>query len=263
MATEYEREETVETRRDRRGNLLLPLLAIVVLLLIAWVVWLLFRDAGVKNNNQYQNQNQSEFQTNINAGSFSRSLPAHAETVPAGPLNVLVMLNGTATRESSVTVKYNDVDYANGSTSIDANGQVLRRDLKDSLPDGIYTVSYRICGTDTKCQDGSYQFKVDSNARGGYQTLTGRNAITISMDSEGFNPANIIVNKGTRLTWRNNTKSNYSLYPGTEEVKKYYPNLNSGPIRENGTYTFTVTERGFVPYFAQDGRIIKGNIIVE
>lgn len=255
------RDEVEKDRMyDKRGRLLLPLLAIIVLSLIAWVIWLLFRDAGNFYNNQ--SQNQGEFTESINAGSFYRSLPSHRETIPEYPLNVVILVNGRATASSKIEIKNNGGDYGSGNTIVESDGKVLRRDVLSSTPDGIYTVNYSICGTDAQCQNGQFQFKINKNGAD-YQNLNERDAVTVNIDSNGFNPANIVVSEDTRITWRNNTNQNYTIYPGNEDLGKYFPGLNSGTVAPGRSFSLTASETGYISYYAKEGKIIKGNFIIE
>lgn len=249
--------------RGRNWGWLWSLLALLVLLFFGWLLYKGVSGGDINiNQNQENNQNQ-QFAGEKKSANFQTSVPAQGNTIPAPPINVVIATNTNATNQSSITVNKDGKDYSAGSLNLESNGQVLRRAVQSSAPDGIYTVNYNICGSDNRCQDGNYQFRVDRTATQDFRDLTGSNNVTVGIANGQFNPSNIIVKRGTRITWQNNDGRSHTLYPGREGSEKYFPNLSSGAISSGGNFSLTISETGYFPYFAKDGQVINGQIVVR
>lgn len=265
----YRDEDRVRNVRDdgygdrRTGNNLAWLWALLILLLLGLGAWWLWRNANRSINiNQNQNVNQ-DFKGEQRVSSFEKSLPNHAQTVPAAPMYVVVQTKGTAANESTVTVNRDNQDFGTGSTIVESEGRVLRRAVVANAPEGIYTVNYRICGTDANCQNGNYQFKINKNSTEGFQDLTNRQNVTINITADGkLNPEKVIVSKGTKITWQNNDNSSHQLVPGVVGAEKLYPNLVR-TVNANSSFSLNASLLGWANYFIKDGDTVTGEVIVR
>lgn len=246
----------------RRNNGLGWLLALLILLLLGLGAWWLWSNNRNLNINQNQNVNQ-EFRGEQRVSSFEKGLPAHAETVPATPMFVVIQTKGTAANESSVNINRDNQDFGTGSTIVESEGKVLRRAMVSNAPEGIYTVNYRICGTDANCQNGNFQFKVDKDSTNGFKDLTNQSNVTVNINADGkLDPEKIIVSRGTSITWKNNDNSSHQLVPGVVGAEKLYPNLTR-TVNANGTFSLNASLIGWANYFIKDGDISTGQVIVR
>lgn len=85
--------------RDRNGvaSWLIPLLALLLLALFGW--WI-YKSAGGQNiniNQNQENEQNQQFAGEQRSGSFQNSIPAHGQTIPATPANVVIATNATST----------------------------------------------------------------------------------------------------------------------------------------------------------------------
>lgn len=267
---DYERPGDVENRSDkpayeqdgRRTGLLSLLLALLFLLLIGGLVWWYFtqRDQG----DATVQEATGEYRDEVRVQGLGKTLPEHRQVVPAAPANIIITTNtSTLTGNSTITIDKDGKDYGEDKALVIGSGKVLRRDMDENAPDGIYTVNYRLCSQGRDCLTGSYQFKIDENLDKNYEDRTRDSAVTVNFENGKLNPERFIISQGTRVTWQNKEATVYRLYPGSEEVKNIFPRLTSGPISQNGTFTFVITEQGYIEYFAENGNKIEGKIIVK
>lgn len=261
------REEIVRERRDdeprREGSPLGWILALLLIILTIGLVWwfLTSRDL-VDNNGKNDNQNQ-KFADEVKVEGMRQTLPSHGEVVPALPANVVVYAKEKQGTNSTIKIENGGTEYGEGNTRIESNGQIIRRDIRDSAPEGIYRVTYRLCESGSQCREGSYEFEVDMDSDDGYVDRTNQRQVEITINEDGLSPKNVTISSGTRLTWRNRSNDSYILYPGKEEFKDVLGTINSGQIRENSTYSLTVRERGYFVYFAENGENLEGKVIVK
>jgi plastocyanin len=253
--------------RDRRGgrNWLPWLLGLILLVLLGLLAWLAFGNRNININNQnQQNVNQeSEFGSEQKSGNFDQSLPSHSDVFPAAPVGVVIQTNSTSGTNSSVTINKDDKDYGVDSTIVEANGMNLRRMMQTNAPDGVYTVNYKSC-SGSNCQNGSYQFKVDSSQKSDYQDLTNQRSVNISLNNNKFNPDKITIAKGTKVTWANNNNSEVTIGPGIKDIQNFLTTFSTGKLAAGATVSFTFNQSGYYPIIVfSNGQMIVGNIIVQ
>jgi plastocyanin len=235
------------------------------LVLLGLLAWLAFGNRNININNQnQQNVNQeSEFGSEQKSGNFDQSLPSHSDVFPAAPVGVVIQTNSTSGTNSSVTINKDDKDYGVDSTIVEANGMNLRRMMQTNAPDGVYTVNYKSC-SGSNCQNGSYQFKVDSSQKSDYQDLTNQRSVNISLNNNKFNPDKITIAKGTKVTWANNNNSEVTIGPGIKDIQNFLTTFSTGKLAAGATVSFTFNQSGYYPIIVfSNGQMIVGNIIVQ
>jgi plastocyanin len=254
------------TRRDNynredSANPLSLLLALLLLLLIGGLIWW-FWAQGQRDDNG-NNRQETRFENDVRVEGVNQTFPRHRETLPAAPANIVISANNELSADSSIRVERDGRDYGEGRTRREADNRVIRRNIQSDAPEGYYTVIYSLCERNESCREGRYQFRVDRAEEREFEDKSGERNVTIRIRDGRLDPERVKISSGTRVTWRNESNSSYTLYPGSEDVREYFPNLNSGRIAQNGSFSLVIREEGYMVYYAEDGRRIEGRIIVE
>lgn len=273
------RDETAESRRryedDNRytrsnTSWIWPLLLLLLILLGGWYLLNSTKKNNgniynVNQNQQNQNQGGQDNQNEQKTSNFTSSTPNNAETLPAAPSSVIVQTSTPSqVQNSSITITNNNQDYGTGDTLIGNDGRSLRRTFDPNAPEGTYVVTYKTCGTDGNCQTGKFQFKIDKSNTSGYEDQRNKATVNITFANDKFYPENVLVSKGTRVTWNNDSSSAFAIISGPSGTTNYFSNLNSNSIAPNGSYTFTLSQTGYYPYHTTvNEQTINGRVAVQ
>lgn len=194
---------------------------------------------------------------------FESSTPAHASSLAAVPVDVVIDFNFDLADNSTIKIIRNGQDYGTGNTIIDSNKLAMRRQMDQSAPDGVYTVKYNGCWPDRTCHDGHFQFAIDSQLLNSYDDLRGQSSITIKMSNIKFQPMNIIVSSGTNVTWVNDDAEEHYVNTDSHPAHTHVPSLNSQSLAQGQSYSFTFTATGAYPYHCSaHAADMAGNIVV-
>ena len=74
------------------------------------------------------------------------------------------------------------------------------------------------------------------------------------MENMQFNPAELVVNRGTRIVWKNQ-----DMFPHTATGKRF----DSGSIDAGDSWTYVANEPGDYMYLCSFHPTMKGRLIVE
>lgn len=246
--------------RDRdTASWLWPLLAVLLLLIFGWLILQNYQDGGININ---QNQDV-KFENENKTGNFEKSNPENQQTVAEPPAVVLVQTNSQSSNNSSVSINKDGRDYGQGNTSVFGNGLVMARTMDPNAPDGLYTVNYRSCGQDGRCQEGSYQFTVNWSSRENFSNQTGQSQVNILYDGQKLNPENLIISKGTKINLVNNSNQEVEIFSGGKRLNELFPQINAD-LSRGTTVSFTINQPGSYPYtFKLNNNEVKGQIIVQ
>jgi plastocyanin len=70
----------------------------------------------------------------------------------------------------------------------------------------------------------------------------------IKITKNGFVPANLLVAKGTKVTWTNSDKTNHQLQANPHPTGESLPGLKSEILHNQQTYTYTTDTLGTFSY---------------
>ncbi len=140
----------------------------------------------------------------------------------------------------------------------------MRRKMDSASPDGLYTVNYKACWADGSCHDGNFQFAIDKKLTSEFVDMTGKKEVTIDLKDIAFNPKNIKVNKGTKVTWVNQDSVEHTVNTDSHPGHTYYSSQNSRTLKKGDVYSVTFTEPGIYPYHCTPhADSMKGEILVD
>ena len=174
---------------------------------------------------------------------FVDSSPMHGEVFKQAPEAVVINFNFNLHEKSGISVTRDGAAVAAGKATIDPKQLAMRATLGKNSGDGLYLVSYKACWPDGSCHDGQFAFRVDSKVAA-YQVMTGKQEVAIPQENLKFNPANIVVSKGTKVTWTNRDDVIHFVNTDPHPSHNVLPTLNSQPINKGESYSFTVNDTG-------------------
>jgi plastocyanin len=207
---------------------------------------------------------QYTFGTPKKSAHYESNTPAHGSTLAGVPINVVIDFNFDLAKPSSISIKSEGKEYANGETIIDQNKLSMRRDIDSQAPDGLYTVTYNACWPDGSCHDGSFQFAVDRARAANFTDMTGQREVTIRMSEVKFSPANIRITNGAKVTWVNDDSVDHYVNADSHPAHTYLPGMNSRSLAKNASHSFTFDKAGFYPYHCSaHASSMSGAILVE
>lgn len=250
------------------------ILAVVVIAgvgVVGWQVWQ--KNAKIKTADSMDNSQNTDstdsndkisFMTPKKGAHFETSTPAHASTLAAIPVDVVIDFNFDLAANSTIQINKDGKDYGTGDTKVDANKLVLRRQMDKGAPDGIYTVNYQGCWPDKTCHDGHFQFAIDRNLLNSYDDKRGQSAVTVKLSDIKFKPMNMRISSGTKVTWVNDDSVEHYVNTDSHPAHTHVPGFNSKLLKQGDSYSFTFTSTGSYPYHCSaHAADMTGNIVVE
>ncbi len=209
-------------------------------------------------------ENEASFGDYIKAPHWTSNIPGTNTIVPGVPASIAIGFNFDLSEGSGIKVESEGVQYSIGTGTIDDNNLVLRVGMEPESPDGLYDVSYTACWPDGSCHDGNFQFFVDSTLAGDFTDLKGKEEVTINMKDISFDPPDIIIDKGTTITWINQDAVSHTVNTDPHPGHYYYPEQNSGLLSNGDSFSVTFNKPGFYPYHCSPhASTMKGSIIVK
>lgn len=140
----------------------------------------------------------------------------------------------------------------------------MRRNFDPTAPDGRYSVVYKACWPDGSCHDGSFEFAIDSTQASTFVDMTGKKEVTIDLKNTMFEPKNIKVSKGTRVTWTNNDSTTHYVNTDSHPAHTYVLEMNSKALGKGDSYSYTFQTAGIYPYHCSaHASAMTANILVE
>jgi plastocyanin len=210
-----------------------------------------------------ENENALTFSTPEKTPHFENSFPAHKDMLALPPKEIVINFNFDLHEISEISVTNNGEEYGSGETRVEQE-LTLRRSIDESAPDGLYTVKYKACWPDKSCHNGMFQFIIQRNLRDSFVDLRNQQEVTISMSDILFKPQNIIVSKGTTITWINDESAVHYVNTDPHAGHNYFPEQNSKAMKKGDTYALAFTEAGMYPYHCSaHASRMKGVVLVE
>ncbi len=217
-----------------------------------------------KTTSAINQESSFQFSTPKKSAHYESNTPAHASVLAAVPPNVVVDVNFDLVKPSEIKILKDAKDYAVGETIIDENKLAMRRNMDPQAPDGVYEVAYTACWPDKTCHDGHFQFAIDRSRSQNYIDMRGNKQISINLEDIAFNPRDVLISKGTRVTWVNN--DSVEPYVPTHSHPAHTSSLEQHPqaLKGAGTYPLVFNTSGAYPYHCSAHEAtMKANIVVE
>ena len=227
-----------------------------------------FYNQGQSNapvNTQTNTRGAFNFGTAKKSAHYESNTPAHATILPAVPVGVVINFNFDLEGGSNIIINGPDgKDYGDGETQIDLNKLVLRKNVKEQSPDGIYTVIYKACWPDGSCHDGNFQFAINRELALKAVDMRNKTEVIIDMKDIKFAPEMIRVSSGTKITWTNSDEAAHYINTDSHPAHTYYPAQNSQILKKGQSYSLTFNKPGVYPYHCSaHARSMMGILIVE
>ena len=195
---------------------------------------------------------------------YETNTPVHGSTLAGVPINVVIDFNFDLAKPSEIKIEMEGKDYGVGETVIDSNKLSMRRDMDPITPDGVYTVNYNACWPDGSCHEGNFQFAIDKSLKEGFIDNTNKKEVVINMSEVMFNPQNIKVSQGTKITWVNDDLVEHYVNTDPHPAHTYYLGQNSKALKKGENYSITFYKSGIFPYHCSaHADQMVGNILVE
>jgi plastocyanin/methionine-rich copper-binding protein CopC len=248
---------------------------IIIIVLVVAVLGLSGRYLVQKNSENQTNQ-QAETTSNLESDTqvsfanpkkgahFETSTPEHGSTLAAVPVDVVLNFNFDLADNSTIEITKDGKDYGTGDASVDSNKLGMRRKMDFGAPDGVYTVKYNGCWPDRTCHDGHFQFAIDSGLLNTYEDKRGQAEVTIKMSQIKFQPMNIRISPGTKVTWVNDDDEQHYVNTDSHPAHSHVLDFNSKALAKDESYSFTFNSLGAYPYHCSaHAADMSGNIVVE
>lgn len=229
---------------------------VLLLVIVGFFIWSSgFLQQTSNNLNTTPSNQPSQVQTNATSflnpkksAHYESNTPSHGATLAGVPTNVVIDFNFDLAKPSEVKILKEGKDYGVGETVIDANKLAMRRSVNADSPDGLYNVEYKACWPDGSCHDGSFQFAIDRSKAASFDDQTGKREVTIKLSGIQFNPQNIKVSKGTRITWVNDETTEHYINTDSHPAHTYYPAQNSKLLKKGEQFSLVFDMSGIYPY---------------
>jgi len=223
-----------------------------------------FASSQTAPTSEPQKENGLIFAAPKKSAHYESNTPEHGVTLAGVPVNVVINFNFDLTKGSTIEILNNQKDYGTEETVIDNNKLAMRRKLDPNSPDGLYTVNYKACWADGSCHDGNFQFVIDKKLTLEFVDMTGKKEVTIDLKDIAFNPKNVKISKGTKVTWANQDSVEHTVNTDSHPAHTYYPAQNSRTLKKGDVYSVTFTEPGIYPYHCTPhADVMKGAVLVE
>lgn len=200
------------------------------------------------------------------AAHYVDSAPVHGRTFALVPDKVLINFDFSLAEPSTITVTKDGNALRIGASTISGpNALQLSSTLPGDGGDGLYVVKYVACWPDRSCHDGQFAFNVDGRTRSAYTDMTGRGEVVIDMQELKFQPARIVVSKGTKVTWNNREVSVHFVNSDPHPSHNNLVGLNSFDLKEGEPYSYTFDQVGEWAYHcsAHVPQGMVGSVIVR
>ena len=232
-------------------GLLITLLIVAAIAFVGWYAFIRDNEVAAPTNTSQSTTNNGQaasFATPKKSAHFETSTPAHRSTLAAVPADVVIDFNFDLADNSSIKITKDGKDYGVGDKTIDSNKLAMRRSMDKNAPDGIYTVEYNACWPDGSCHDGRHQFAIDSKLQASYEDVRNKDSVTIKLSDIKFQPTNILISTGTKVTWVNDDDEHHFVNTDSHPAHTHILGLNSKSLSKGDSFSFTFAKTGAYPY---------------
>jgi plastocyanin len=195
-------------------------------------------------------------------GQWTNNTPLHGAVLAGVPINVVVDFNYDRGPGSKIAIMKDSKDYGIGDTKIDDNKLAIRRDMDPDAPNGVYTVKYTSCQLNGSCDEGAFQFAIDRSKAGAFTDLRGQKEVTITLKNFAFTPRNVLVSKGTKVTWKNEDDVAHFVNTDPHPEHSYLRAMNSKALEKGDMFTLTFDKPGVYPYHCSAHTSMTATLLV-
>lgn len=179
------------------------------------------------------------------AAHYVDSAPVHGKTFALVPDKVLINFDFSLAEPSTISLTKDGKALQIGAPTISGpNSLHLSATLPSDTGDGVYVVNYKACWPDKSCHEGQFAFTVDRKVESTYIDMTSKSEIVVDMKELKFQPARIVVSRGTKVTWINKEAPIHFVNTDPHPSHNNLPDLNSLEIRQGETYNYTFNRGG-------------------
>ena len=199
------------------------------------------------------------------AAHYVDSYPKHGDVFAQVPDRALIDFNFTLSEISTITVTRDNVAVQTSPVSLGERKLSMWVTLPATAGDGLYLAKYKACWPDKSCHDGQFAFTVDGKTKSSYMDMTGQKEVRLTMQNVKFNAANIIVSKGTKVTWTNQDNLTHFVNTNPHPSHNVLPKLNSLELKLGDTFSYTFDQAGEWGYHcsAHEPQGMYGRVIVQ
>ena len=185
----------------------------------------------------------------IVAPHFVDASPAHGDSLPQAPLELVLNFNFNLHPDSAIALTRDGSPVALGPVTISTDKLSMRAAIPNTPGDGVYQVNYTACWPDGSCHEGSVAFTVKAETASQFEDLRGQTEVTVAMvDGARFEPARIMISPGTTVTWVNNSSLVHFVNTDPHPSHNLRTELNSFDLATNGKHSYTFKEAGIWGY---------------
>lgn len=195
---------------------------------------------------------------------YESNTPVHGAILAGPPVNIVIDFNFDLAPPSTISIKMDGKEYGVGDIIIDENKLAMRKNFDVDAPDGLYDVAYNACWPDGSCHDGKFQFAIDRSGAGEFTDLRGKDEVMVKMEDISFNPKNIIVSPGTKVTWIQGDNVEHFVNTDSHPAHSYYPSQNSRGLGFGDTFSLIFEKVGIYPYHCSaHASTMVANVLVK
>lgn len=211
-----------------------------------------------------EKENITGFSTPKKSAHYESNTPEHGSVIPGVPINVVLDFNFDLAKPSEIKILNDGKDYGVGEIVIDENKLSMRRYMDPESPDGIYKVEYNACWPDKSCHEGNFEFEIRGGLKSSYQDLRNQKEVTIKLSEISFKPKEVLIAKGTKVTWVNDEDVEHYVNTDSHPAHTYFIEQNSKSLKKGDSYSLTFSTAGVYPYHCSaHADSMKGSILVE
>lgn len=169
----------------------------------------------------------------------------HGQTFAQVPERVLINFVFSLADPSTITVTKDGADLRIGAAEISGSNSLrISSTLPGDAGDGLYVVKYVACRPDKSCHEDQFTFTVDSSRKSTYVDMTGQGEVVVDMKGFKFEPARIVVSRGTKVTWINGEAAVHFVNSDPHPSHNNLASLNSFDLKQGQSYSHTFDQVG-------------------
>ena len=92
---------------------------------------------------------------------YLNSLPEPDQVLASNPINIVINLKNRIVEGSEILILQGNKKVSSFPTQIDIDQITLRQLVKSNIPDGAYTVIYKLCTAPKVCDNGNFNFYIN------------------------------------------------------------------------------------------------------
>lgn len=180
----------------------------------------------------------------IVAPHFVDSFPAHGDSLPQAPEEVVLNFNFNLHPDSAIILTRAGQPVSLANIAFSPDELSMRAAITGEGGDGVYQINYKACWPDRSCHEGSVAFVVDGKLTSKFVDMRGKAEVVVHMADNQFGPELLIISPGTKLTWVNDDDTIHFVNTDPHPSHNVVAALNSSSLRLGGSYSYSFDEEG-------------------